>query len=162
VRSLSHAFFFVKGLIGGPNQSHKVNLKEHCPHEGKTSTKATGHFFVNTFPDRAGSALTYRRIALGVLFFRPAFSGGALEEGRGTMRRSTPNASTFATPPRTARRRLPINHLARSHPGRIDRLARRLSGHFRPGSAAVSPVGPPRRPAPCVSIYPAPMAARHR
>ena len=35
-------------LIGGPNQSHKVNFKE-LPVQGKSFSKHFGHFSVNTF-----------------------------------------------------------------------------------------------------------------
>jgi hypothetical protein len=36
-------------LIGGPNQSHKVNFKEPSP-RGKISIKNFGGYSVNTFP----------------------------------------------------------------------------------------------------------------
>jgi hypothetical protein len=41
-------------LIGGPNQSHKVNLKEHIPKGGKISIRTTGFPSVNTFSIKNG------------------------------------------------------------------------------------------------------------
>jgi hypothetical protein len=38
-------------LIGGPNQSHKVNFKEPLPLKGKISKKTFGFSAVNTFPE---------------------------------------------------------------------------------------------------------------
>jgi hypothetical protein len=38
-------------LIGGPNQSHKVNFKEPAPRRGKISKKTFGFSAVNTFPE---------------------------------------------------------------------------------------------------------------
>lgn len=38
-------------LIGGPNQSHKVNFKEPAPRRGKISKKTFGFSVVNTFPE---------------------------------------------------------------------------------------------------------------
>lgn len=37
-------------LIGGPNQSHKVNFKEPLPLQGKISKKTFAFCTVNTFP----------------------------------------------------------------------------------------------------------------
>jgi len=36
-------------LIGGPNQSHKVNFKELLPFKGKRSKETVSIFSVNTF-----------------------------------------------------------------------------------------------------------------
>jgi hypothetical protein len=38
-------------LIGGPNQSHKVNFKEPLPSEGKVSKETFSFFSVNPFPE---------------------------------------------------------------------------------------------------------------
>jgi len=38
-------------LIGGPNQSHKVNFKEPLPARGKISKKTFAFCFVNTFSE---------------------------------------------------------------------------------------------------------------
>ena len=39
-------------LIGGPNQSHKVNFKEPVPAKGKISKKTSAFCSVNTFPEK--------------------------------------------------------------------------------------------------------------
>ena len=38
-------------LIGGPNQSYKVNFKEPLPVKGKISKRSFAFRFVNTFPE---------------------------------------------------------------------------------------------------------------
>jgi len=38
-------------LIGGPNQSHKVNFKEPLPVKGKISKRTFAVCSVNTFPE---------------------------------------------------------------------------------------------------------------
>lgn len=38
-------------MIGGPNQSHKVNFKEPLPAKGKISKRTFAFCFVNPFPD---------------------------------------------------------------------------------------------------------------
>ena len=38
-------------LIGGPNQSHKVNFKELLPFMGKIAKRSFAFCFVNTFPE---------------------------------------------------------------------------------------------------------------
>jgi len=39
-------------LIGGPNQSHKVNFKEPLPVKGKTLKRTFAVSFVNTFSEK--------------------------------------------------------------------------------------------------------------
>jgi hypothetical protein len=39
-------------LIGGPNQSYKVNFKEPLPRRGKISKKTSAFAFVNTFSEK--------------------------------------------------------------------------------------------------------------
>jgi hypothetical protein len=39
-------------LIGGPNQSYKVNFKEPLPAMGKISKKTFPFLFVNTFSEK--------------------------------------------------------------------------------------------------------------
>ena len=41
-------------LIGGPNQSHKVNFKEPLPLKGKISTRTFAFYSVNLFPEIIG------------------------------------------------------------------------------------------------------------
>ena len=62
MRLLSHAYSKYLRLIGGPNQSHKVNLKEPLPSKGKISTKATRLFSVNTFPVENGKRVEKERL----------------------------------------------------------------------------------------------------
>jgi hypothetical protein len=40
-------------LIGGPNQSHKVNFKEPLPLKGKISKKTSAFLSVNTFSEKS-------------------------------------------------------------------------------------------------------------
>ena len=39
-------------MIGGPNQSHKVNFKEPLPARGKISKRTFAFFSVNPFPEK--------------------------------------------------------------------------------------------------------------
>jgi hypothetical protein len=44
-------FVFWNMLIGGPNQSHKVNFKEPLPLKGKMFKRTFAFSSVNTFPE---------------------------------------------------------------------------------------------------------------
>lgn len=68
-------------LIGGPNQSHKVNFKEPLPRRGKISKKTFRFFFVNTFPEVFRKKFWKERLAYGP-FDRPRrFCDAVLTEG---------------------------------------------------------------------------------
>ena len=54
-------------LIGGPNQSHKVNFKEPLPARGKISKKTFAFCSVNTFPDIFRKSFGKERCFLGRL-----------------------------------------------------------------------------------------------
>ena len=50
-------------LIGGPNQSHKVNFKEPLPVKGKISKKTFAVCFVNTFPEKSEKSFEKERLS---------------------------------------------------------------------------------------------------
>ena len=89
VRLLSHAYSKYLRLIGGPNQSHKVNLKEPLPSEGKISTKTTSFFSVNTFSVENGDLLERNGCRASGRFFRPTHCSrdvGRREGDNGNLR----------------------------------------------------------------------------
>ncbi len=51
-------------MIGGPNQSHKVNFKEPLPARGKISKRTFAFCFVNPFPDFSEKSFVKERYFL--------------------------------------------------------------------------------------------------
>lgn len=68
-------------LIGGPNQSHKVNFKEPLPARGKISKKTFAFCSVNTFPELIRKSFRKERRFLGDLFSWPDGGRVLLNEG---------------------------------------------------------------------------------
>ena len=96
VRFLSHAFFCVKGLIGGPNQSHKVNLKEPLPLKGESFPLRQSAISPSIlFPPNKEKCSEGTVSLAEDSSFAPFVSPGALKEGRGTMERGRLESSTF-------------------------------------------------------------------
>jgi hypothetical protein len=73
-------------LIGGPNQSHKVNFKEPLPARGKISKKTFAFCFVNTFPEIFEESFVKERYLFSAASLStPASGGRCLAKGLANM-----------------------------------------------------------------------------
>jgi len=73
-------------MIGGPNQSHKVNFKEPLPARGKISKRTFVICFVNPFPDFCEKSFVkehyfLRPFVYRTRVFRKRFTEGIAEDG---------------------------------------------------------------------------------
>ena len=71
-------------LIGGPNQSHKVNFKEPLPVKGKMFKRTFVICFVNTFPEIfrksfEGTTISKTPSNLSLLIFQETLTEGSRE-----------------------------------------------------------------------------------
>ena len=85
VRLLSHAYSKYLRLIGGPNQSHKVNLKELFPLRERFPLRQPALYPSRLFPSKTDICWEGMVALLVVASFVPPIARKTLEEGSATM-----------------------------------------------------------------------------
>ena len=95
MRLLSHAYSKYLRLIGGPNQSHKVNLKELFPPRERFPLKQPAFYPSMLFPSKTDICWEGTVALLVVASFVPPIVRGTLEEGSATMETWALESSPF-------------------------------------------------------------------